>query len=91
MSNWQTKPEKECPRCKGVLSWKIVYGDFGSPKVNGLCVKCNIVLFDREAPEVSRGRALELGEMAGVGATDDRITSLPGHVQLGILRQRHYG
>ena len=87
----QRKCEKVCPRCKGAIDWKIVYGSFGAPQANGLCTTCNVVFRNREAPEVSRGRALELGELAGVDAMDARILSLPGNVQLGILRQRQHG
>ncbi len=80
-------PEKRCPLCKGKLSW-ITVRRLGAPSANGICPKCNIVLRGREAPEITRGKALEKGEMKGVHCMDKRITRLPCDVQIGILRQR---
>lgn len=80
-------PEKECPECKGPLSWKVVRGTYGNPLYNGLCSKCNIILRGRETPDVTKGRALA-HELIGVNCMDKKITKLSGDVQLGILRER---
>ena len=45
------QPEKECPECKGPLTWKVSYGGFGEPEYNGLGSKCNIVRKGREDPD----------------------------------------
>lgn len=82
-------PEKECPSCGGKLSWKIIVTSLGAPMANGMCPKCCIVLRGREAPEVTRGRQLENGELKGVSALSRRIMRLPCNVQIGILRERH--
>ncbi len=83
------KPEKKCPECKGPISWITVRDDFGSPRANGLCSKCNIVFRGREAPEITKGMKLEKsGATQGIHCMDKRITSLPCDVQIGILRQR---
>ncbi len=88
------KAETECPECGGYLSWMVVH-ELGAPMYNGLCGKCNIILRWREAPEISRGKALEkYGEIDGtpvkdMKAMDKRITRLPCDVQIGILRERH--
>lgn len=90
----QKLPEKECPECKGEINWKISHESLGSPKANGLCKKCNIIFWNREPPEITEGKKLERkGKIKGtliknIPALDDRITSLPSNVQLGILRER---
>jgi hypothetical protein len=88
------KPEKHCPECKGPINWKVVRNTFGSPVVNGLCTKCNIIFRRREAPHVTEGKNLERdGTLNGtpvseIDCMDRRITSLPIDVQIGILRER---
>lgn len=85
----QKLPEKECPECKGKLEWKLVRNNWGGPGYNGLCKKCNLVIFDREVPEITKGKAMERnGETKDIHAMDERITDLPVDVQLGILRER---
>jgi hypothetical protein len=89
-------PEKECPECKGEISWKIVRNDYGAPFANGLCSNCNIVFRGREAPEIRQGMNLEKhGEVDGVPikdmhCMDKRITKLSCDTQIGILRQRQH-
>lgn len=96
MSDKLPSPEKECPECGGKISWKSFVTIFGSPFVNGLCSKCNIIFRNRQDPQVTEGENLELeGEIGGVKikdipAMDKRITSLPCNVQIGILRQRQH-
>lgn len=91
----QPKPETECPECAGPIDWIVVRGTLGKSMYNGLCEKCCIVLRDREVPDVTRGKILEKDGKVGdifikdIGALDKRITSLPGDVQIGILRERH--
>lgn len=88
------KPEKKCPECKGLIEWIIVHNAWGAPTANGLCRKCNIHFRGREAPEVTKGKALEKsGEIDGKAVKDmhcmnKRITRLPCDVQIGILRER---
>ncbi len=84
----QLMPERQCPECKGPLSWKTVRNGLGAPTANSFCPKCNIVLRKREAPEITRGKQLERREMKGIHCMDKRITRLPCDVQIGILRQR---
>lgn len=93
------EPEKECPECKGLLSWKVVRMDWGKSEYNGLCSKCNIVLKGRETPDLKKGR-LMAEELIGVHVMDKRITKHNADVQLGILRTKmhcatcgrpHYG
>lgn len=92
MSKKQPMPEKECPECGGKLTWKLVRNSWGSPQVNGLCSKCNIVLRGRKAPGISKGERLEReGVTSGISCLDKRITNLPCDVQIGILRQRQHG
>lgn len=94
MTARQEQPETECPKCSGPIDWKVVRDALGSPMYNGLCRKCNIVMRNREAPDITRGKTLEKsGEVGGIpvedlGALDRRFTRLPGNVQLGILRRR---
>ena len=82
------KPETKCPECNGSISWITIHGGLGQPLYNGICHKCNIVLRGRETPELRRGRLMEK-ELRGVFVMDERITSLPTDVQIGILRERH--
>jgi len=84
------KPEKKCPVCGSKISWKTVHGELGQPSYNGLCTKpgCNILLMDRETPQLTRGRNLERRELKGIDCMDKRITSLSCDVQIGILRER---
>ncbi len=85
----QKLPEKECPECKGKLDWKLIVGKWGSPQVNGLCKKCNLVCMNREPPDITKGKKLEKsGVTKNIPAMDKRITSLPVYVQIGILRER---
>jgi len=91
------KPEKECPECKGPISWKIVRDSFGTARTNGLCRNCNIVFRGREAPEIRRGINMERHGKDVDGtpykdmyAMDKRITRLPCDVQIGILRARQH-
>lgn len=94
MAGYVGEIEKECPECHGPIDWKLIYGDMGSPCMNGLCKHCNIILRNREPPDVTEGKRLEReGEIDGapvkdMDAMDKRITRLSVPMQLGILRER---
>ena len=82
------KPEKKCPNCGSQdINWKTVYGPFGAPKYNGLCLGCNAVMRGRETPDLARGRELA----GGKELNRKELYSLPGDVQLGYLREIQNG
>jgi len=88
----QLIPEEYCPECKRKISWKTIHNNFGAPQANGLCMNCNVVFLNREAPDVTRGKNLEkTGITINLYCLDERITSLPCDVQIGIFRQRYFG
>jgi len=95
MDGKQRQPETQCPECGGPISWKVIHGALGRPQYNGICPKCNIVLRDREAPDIKRGKSLyrdgiiDGTPVRDMHCMDKRITSLPCDVQIGILREEH--
>ena len=80
------QPEKECPECKGTLTWKVIYGSWGKSEYNGLCSKCNIVLKGRETPDLRKGRLLA-HELKINHPLDKRLTQYNGDVQIGYFRE----
>lgn len=85
MVNKLLESETECPECKGKLDWKVIYGGLGNPTYSGLCKKCNIVLKDRETPDLKKGR--KIAENLRIKHTlDKRLTGFNADVQLGYFR-----
>lgn len=59
--------------------------------MNGHCLDCNVILRNREDPEVTQGKALEkAGVTSSFDALDPKITQYSVDTQLGILRQRQH-
>ena len=92
----QSLPEKQCPACNGLIHWKVIRDELGSPLYNGLCCDCGAIMRNREAPDVTQGKNLEKYGHIGrilvkdLHALDKRITKFPLDVQIGILRQRQH-
>jgi len=77
-------PDK-CAACGAEIEIAVNCDD--QNKAGWSCTKCNAFGFaDYDHPEITQGIEMA-AQFKGVHCMDKRITSLPGRVQLGILRR----
>ena len=83
---------KKCPQCKNKMGWQeglLRDGWRDMTKGRYYCTPCRLVGPMKDSKLIIEGKR-KSKIYDGISAMDKRITSLPGVVQIGILRERQH-